>query len=127
MYCSTGIDSSSVVDMCKSCMFQVWGEKMSKAIVENMEKEKGAGNLELGRVGEQNNFELDKETKREMKIVDFDSPTTPDFTKTKDDYSESINVVRDVTEMREVLPDEIPRVIEGSSIASDLQIEDMRQ
>jgi hypothetical protein len=40
-------------------MLGVWGEKMSKAIVDNMERESKSGNLELGRVSEQgkdNNF-----------------------------------------------------------------------
>ena len=127
IYCSTGIEDNSVVDMCKNCMFQVWGEKMSKAIVENMEKEKDAGNLELGRVGETNEFDLDMETKREMKIVDFDNPVKPDFKDLTDGYGESLNVVRDAAEMKEIIPSDIPQVIEHSSIIEDLQIDSLRQ
>ena len=53
MYCSSEIEAGSVVDMCHPCMHNVWGEKMTETILASMAKEKEAGNLELGRVGEE--------------------------------------------------------------------------
>ena len=50
-YCKADIERGSVVGMCRRCMHGVWGEKMSNAIVDGMEKEKASGNLELGCVG----------------------------------------------------------------------------
>ncbi len=64
IYCNFELDSSSVVDICETCMYKVWGPKMAKAIVDNMTKEKDKGNMELGRVSE---------TERVVKRVEVES------------------------------------------------------
>lgn len=52
IYCNYELENENVVDICGTCMYKVWGAKMADAIVQNMEREQGKGNLELGRVSE---------------------------------------------------------------------------
>ena len=57
IYCNYELDGDSVIDICQTCMYKVWGAKMSEAIVKGMESEKAKGNLELGKVSEVGNKE----------------------------------------------------------------------
>lgn len=50
IYCKGEIDQESVVDVCQRCGHGVWGEKMFKAIVENMEGAKKTGSLDQGSI-----------------------------------------------------------------------------
>lgn len=52
IYCNYELGGDSVVDICETCMYKVWGPKMSKAIIDGMKKETEKGNMELGRVSE---------------------------------------------------------------------------
>ncbi|MDA3837011.1 MAG: hypothetical protein PF542_05300 [Nanoarchaeota archaeon] len=45
VYCNSGISDDRALDVCNSCGIQVWGEKMFRAIVENMEGAKSNGTL----------------------------------------------------------------------------------
>ena len=73
VYCSVEVDDNCVVDMCPRCMVGVWGEKMAKVIIENMERERDAGNLELGRVSEKSVVGDDVEDKNVAERV-MDNP-----------------------------------------------------
>jgi len=45
IYCKCEIDNESVIDFCERCGKGVWGEKMFKAILENMERARENGDL----------------------------------------------------------------------------------
>lgn len=50
IYCKKEIEINSVVDVCNQCGIQVWGEKMFKTIVKNMEQARDVGDLYQGSV-----------------------------------------------------------------------------
>jgi len=45
IYCGAEVSDESVIDFCKRCGVNVWGEKMFNAIVQNMEKARENGDL----------------------------------------------------------------------------------
>jgi len=45
IYCSRGISEESVVDFCENCGVGVWGHKMFRAIVQNMEEARAKGDI----------------------------------------------------------------------------------
>ena len=50
IYCKSDISDDSVIDFCDRCGVRVWGEKMFRAIVDNMESAKDRGDLFQGSV-----------------------------------------------------------------------------
>ena len=50
IYCKAEIDQNSVVDVCMRCGHAVWGDKMFKTIIDNMEGAKKTGSLEQGSI-----------------------------------------------------------------------------
>jgi hypothetical protein len=45
IYCSAEISDDSVIDFCERCGIGVWGEKMFKTILNNMENARNNGDL----------------------------------------------------------------------------------
>ncbi|MBS3100445.1 hypothetical protein J4463_04525 [Candidatus Pacearchaeota archaeon] len=45
IYCRAEITDESVIDFCEKCGCGVWGPKMFKAIVKNMEDARESGNI----------------------------------------------------------------------------------
>jgi hypothetical protein len=52
VYCSKELAEESVVDVCVACGRGVWGEKMFRAIRENMENARDSGNLHQGSISD---------------------------------------------------------------------------
>jgi len=52
IYCKTDVPQESVIDFCESCGVGVWGPKMFKTIVKNMEDARDSGNLNQGLISQ---------------------------------------------------------------------------
>jgi len=50
IYCKREIEDFRVIDFCDKCGIGVWGEKMFRAIVQNMEDARSKGDLNQGSV-----------------------------------------------------------------------------
>lgn len=50
LHCKKDIVEDSVIDICKKCGYNVWGEKMFNTIEDNMRKAKDVGDLYQGSV-----------------------------------------------------------------------------
>ena len=61
IYCGREISHDSIIDFCEECGRKVFGDKMLKAIIENMSKAREKGDLYQGNISQ--NFEgmLDKD------------------------------------------------------------------
>ncbi|MBM3233637.1 hypothetical protein FJZ19_00920 [Candidatus Pacearchaeota archaeon] len=59
VYCKCEINDERAVDVCDKCGLKVWGERMFKAIIDNMGQAKEKGNLMQGSISME--FEKGKE------------------------------------------------------------------
>jgi uncharacterized UBP type Zn finger protein len=58
IYCSKELSEDIPLDVCSTCGFQVWGEKMYNTIVQNMSEARDDGNLHQGSITD-NSSELE--------------------------------------------------------------------
>jgi uncharacterized UBP type Zn finger protein len=57
LYCRKEIEDKSVIDFCEECGRGVFGDKMLKAIIENMTKAREKGDLYQGIISQQENLQ----------------------------------------------------------------------
>lgn len=64
LYCKTELSDDSVIDFCARCGVGVWGEKMFKTILQNMENARDKGDLVSTNLPEKSQDKKTKEKKR---------------------------------------------------------------
>ena len=61
LYCKAEIDDNSVIDFCERCGTGVFGEKMLKAIIDNMNNAREKGDLHQGLISQSEEFKEAKQ------------------------------------------------------------------
>ncbi len=117
IYCSEVVEDSSVVDMCQSCMYQVWGEKMSKAIIKNMEGERDKGNLDLGQVGV-------KKISDVVPVVEFEEAEVTRELEIIESVVAVEKVAFESVEPEELVISDVPKIEEVTQMSEELYSEE---
>mgnify|MGYP001620163186 CR=1 FL=1 len=85
VYCKTSLDENSVIDVCRRCGLQVWGENMFNAIVQNMEDAREAGDLFQGSVTQ--NSQQKSKSQQKQKSSSFVSEAITTLQSSKNEES----------------------------------------
>tara|TARA_Y100000310_G_scaffold228743_1_gene231032 strand:- start:606 stop:1028 length:423 start_codon:yes stop_codon:yes gene_type:complete len=116
IYCSCEIGSHIPIDVCQRCGIGVWGEKMFNAIISGMNNEKEKGNMELGRVGEEEIKKMEETESLPETFVEKEIISAHHKTKSVDEFDLTPKpiVVEDTIEVNETQILEMGDVTENS-------------
>ncbi len=71
LYCGKELDENNVVDFCDKCGINVFGVKMFKAILKNMNNAREKGDLNQGIISQPGKYSSEKEKVSSENMPDF--------------------------------------------------------